>query len=129
MANTSSIADFSSNSRGITLAATLLDEGTFHEVGGAQVDTMPHRYPMDRQQRLEVILQARDRGGELSAIPLDDPIRLSPSGIEGGSVLDGTNLSHHLRRRIVSQLDPNVRKGDEPSSGSGSKNQTRLRWC
>lgn len=98
-------------------AATFLNEGSFNEVGSPHVDAMAHRYPMDRQQRLEVVGEACHRGWELSAIPVDDPIRLRPRRTQRGGIPDGTNFSHHLRHRIVGELGPNVPQAMEPATG------------
>ena len=97
-------------------SASFLNKGPFHQVGGPHVDTMPHRYPMHRQQRIEIILEASDCGGELSAMLVDNPIRLCPRRIQRGGVPNRTDLGDNLRGRVVGELGPNVCEAMEPAT-------------
>jgi hypothetical protein len=65
-------------------AAAFLDEGPFGQVRGADPDAVADRDPVDGQQRLEVLGEARDRGRVLPLVGGDDPVGGGPGGVEGG---------------------------------------------
>jgi hypothetical protein len=66
-------------------AAAFLDERAFREIRGPYPDAVPDRDAVDREQRVEVVFEAGDRGGELAPVGVDQPVGGGAGCVQGGA--------------------------------------------
>lgn len=97
VANASFIVARSLIRRGITSPTALLLEGALGQVRRADPDPVAHRDPVDREQRVQVLCEASDRGRVLACKGVGEPIGRGSSGIERGRVADGVEVRQDFR--------------------------------
>jgi hypothetical protein len=89
-------------------APAFFDEGAFGQVGGPHPDAVPHWDAVDREQCVEVVFEAADRGRVFAPVGVDQPVGGGAGRVQGGRVAHRIQVRHDLRGRLIWQLGSDV---------------------